>query len=320
MNIIVDIVFIFGILSLGTYLLVLSKNKYHEYRQLQSEKQQLSLEIFKLKQKLIADEREVSALQSKSENLYNSILEKNKIISDLNQTAKIKKEDIQYQLQKFSELFKDRCTFGLADYEQRIEQEYTKIDNNFKVFRDKVTSQIQKYESALKALIENQQRERQKQHQFDTYMIQLSQKEIYDIIQLQKIKKIISKAEVVGKIIWSSYILPKMPSLESRLLPDKSKVVGIYKIQNINDKKIYIGQSKDIATRWRDHIKAGIGATPATIGNKLYAAMSEDGVWAFTFELLEECKQSELNEKEKYWIELYQSNKIGYNTKGGNSK
>jgi hypothetical protein len=46
--------------------------------------------------------------------------------------------------------------------------------------------------------------------------------------------------------------------------------------------------------------------------------MQTYGVWNFTFEVLEECSKEELNEKEKKWIELYQSNTVGYNgTKGG---
>ena len=61
-----------------------------------------------------------------------------------------------------------------------------------------------------------------------------------------------------------------------------------------------------------DHAKAGIGIdTPQ--GNQLYAAMLEYGLDNFSFELLLECAPEELNEKEKYFIELYNSNAVGYN-------
>lgn len=46
--------------------------------------------------------------------------------------------------------------------------------------------------------------------------------------------------------------------------------------------------------------------------------MQKDGVWNFTFELLEECPKELLNEKERFWIEMYQSNKFGLNTMKGN--
>ena len=46
--------------------------------------------------------------------------------------------------------------------------------------------------------------------------------------------------------------------------------------------------------------------------------MLEDGLWNFTFELLEECSREELNEKEKFYIELYQSYNFGFNSTNGN--
>lgn len=54
-------------------------------------------------------------------------------------------------------------------------------------------------------------------------------------------------------------------------------------------------------------------------GNKLYAAAKQYDLEDFSFELLEECKPNELNEKEKYFIELYNSKTFGYNGTGGNS-
>ena len=45
--------------------------------------------------------------------------------------------------------------------------------------------------------------------------------------------------------------------------------------------------------------------------------MQKDGVWNFTFELLENCTKEELNEKESFWISTYQSNQFGYNLKKG---
>ena len=54
-------------------------------------------------------------------------------------------------------------------------------------------------------------------------------------------------------------------------------------------------------------------------GNQLYAAAKEYGLDSFSFELLLECDPKELNEKEKYFIELYNSDAVGYNQTKGNS-
>lgn len=76
--------------------------------------------------------------------------------------------------------------------------------------------------------------------------------------------------------------------------------IGIYKLTNLLNQKSYIGQAVDVGSRWKDHVKAGLGID--TPNNKLYAAMLKDGVENFSFELLEECERSELNNRETYWI------------------
>ena len=79
---------------------------------------------------------------------------------------------------------------------------------------------------------------------------------------------------------------------------------GIYKITNLVSNQAYIGQSVDIASRFKQHIKCGLGID-APASNKLYKSMIEDGVWNFSFELLEECPKDKLNERESFWIDLY---------------
>ena len=46
--------------------------------------------------------------------------------------------------------------------------------------------------------------------------------------------------------------------------------------------------------------------------------MLKDGVTNFTFELLEQCDRQLLNEKEKFYINLYQAYDYGYNSTIGN--
>ena len=93
---------------------------------------------------------------------------------------------------------------------------------------------------------------------------------------------------------------------------------GIYKLTNTKNQKIYIGQAVDIGTRWKDHIKAGLGID--TPNNMLYSAMMEDGVENFTFEVLEECGRSHLNDREKYYIAFYRSQEWGYNMSRGGAR
>ena len=69
-----------------------------------------------------------------------------------------------------------------------------------------------------------------------------------------------------------------------------------------------------MAERWRQHIKRGIGAESAT-RNKLYPAMQEIGVENFTFEVIEECERSLLDEREDYWQDFYKAKEFGYSIK-----
>lgn len=85
-------------------------------------------------------------------------------------------------------------------------------------------------------------------------------------------------------------------------------VIGIYKITNQITKMVYIGQSVDIQRRWREHrVKYKSKDT------LLYQAMRLYGINNFTFEILEECKAEELNSKEKYYIQQYNTLEEGYN-------
>lgn len=97
-------------------------------------------------------------------------------------------------------------------------------------------------------------------------------------------------------------------------------MIGIYKITNMVNGKCYIGQSVDIQKRWRGHRKTMNYPGDHSYNNPLYRAMRKYGIENFSFEVLEECQVSELNNKEKYYIALYNSFFEGYNlTLGGDS-
>ena len=89
-------------------------------------------------------------------------------------------------------------------------------------------------------------------------------------------------------------------------------MIGIYKITNLKNNKIYIGQSKDIQRRWNEHKYDERHNSP------IHNAIKKYGIDNFQFEVIEECSLQELNEREKYWIEYYDSYNNGYNlTLGG---
>lgn len=88
----------------------------------------------------------------------------------------------------------------------------------------------------------------------------------------------------------------------------------IYKITNTIDGKSYVGKTTGDATkRFERHCR------PSSRCTKLAAAIKKYGRIHFTLDILDKCtSESELNQKEIYWIEKLNTVKEGYNlTLGG---
>ena len=95
-------------------------------------------------------------------------------------------------------------------------------------------------------------------------------------------------------------------------------MIGIYKITNTINNKVYIGLSSNIEERWKAHKKRYKIETDKEYEKHLYRSFRKYGLDAFTFEIIEECPVEELADKEIYWISYYDSYANGYNeTPGG---
>ena len=94
-------------------------------------------------------------------------------------------------------------------------------------------------------------------------------------------------------------------------------MIGIYKITNTVNGKIYIGQSTNIETRWKQH-KQHL-RNNYHCNEHLQRAWNRYGENAFVFEVIAECTEDKLNELEAKFIEEYHGTdfKYGYNEKTG---
>ena len=95
-------------------------------------------------------------------------------------------------------------------------------------------------------------------------------------------------------------------------------MIGIYKITNLINGKSYIGQSTNIQKRFNAHRSVAFNPNDKNYGYPLYCAIRKYGIENFSFEVLEECDVSELNNKEIYYISKYNAHsKYGYNQDDG---
>lgn len=86
----------------------------------------------------------------------------------------------------------------------------------------------------------------------------------------------------------------------------------IYKITNIQNNKIYIGQTiRPVKDRINRHFNDALNNI---IDTHFARAIRKYGKDNFKWEIIDEAKtQNELNNKEQYWIRYYNSTENGYN-------
>lgn len=100
------------------------------------------------------------------------------------------------------------------------------------------------------------------------------------------------------KIIWPEYFLKVR------------KTCGIYQIKNKLSGKIYIGQSRTIGDRWINELNFAFheyASNKALYRTRLAQAFRKSGsisqcLLDFEFSILEQCRFTELDDKERYWI------------------
>lgn len=254
------------------------------------------------------------------------------IVKENNKEVLIAREHIEYQIQNekahlkslqdnveqqkksfedFEKLEKENIMKNLRDFQIQVNEDKAEYAEQIQLLQ----SSLDKLKRQKAATIEAFQREQAVQDSKDDYRIIIEDNDKADIDILNSFKNRLSNPEILSKLIWSTYFQKKAKALFINIVGTE-KVCGIYKITNINDMKCYVGQSVDIANRFTQHCRCGCGIkTPKD--NKLYAAMLKDGLDQFTFEIVEICPQEELNEKEKYYIDVYNSVNYGFNSQDG---
>ena len=244
--------------------------------------------------------------------------EKEQLNNEFKQHLSEKQNDMNNQLLKEKERIdnkihslEDNYNITVKDYEMKIENAKKKYD----IERTSLNAKIIEAKNEVNNLIEQFKKDEEARKESDFYRINISNEVKEDISKIKSIAAQLRNPLVLYKLIWKEYYESAFNQMCGRVLGENADKIGIYKITNTKNNMCYIGQTKaGFKNRWRTHAKRGVRAEEAT-NNRLYQAMWEEGLENFTFQIIEICEPAKLTERERFFIDFYQSKNYGYNSK-----
>ena len=178
-----------------------------------------------------------------------------------------------------------------------------------------LTESINAYSAKQAAINEAILRQRAIEEQQDFYRVCLGPEAANDVEILNAARRNLKKPEIIDKIIYDNYIGKPVLEMIKRVLQNTT-CSGIYKITCIKTGEIYIGKSTDVKSRWQQHCKSAFNC--GTIAHSLlHTKMKQYGIEQFTFELVEQVPKEQLSEREKFYINFYQTKETGLNERNG---
>ena len=317
-----NVIFILSaFIVLCLFLLLRQRKKLKVHIAVNEENKKINAE---LENTILAQQQKSQLLESKISgqmNALNGLQEQAKNAADVfyEQSMETASAELIHSLEKASQNYEQASLDFQNSYLKLMEEAVSDLNETLTQKQAEVksvTEELYTIRNTRAALIEAQLREKRIAEQADFYRLHIDPIEQEDIFLLEKVKEKLNKPRILAMLIWQTYYQKQMSALAASILGDKV-ITGIYKITNIETTECYIGQAVNVAQRWKDHAKCGLGID-APAGNKLYKAMQKFGLTKFTWELLEECPATELNAKEAAYIELYKSVDFGYNSLKGN--
>lgn len=269
-------------------------------------------------------EKEIQQLQTETSVLKT---EKNSVIEQIT-TLNNSMSAMEKQAQEAADLFyQTKMQTAQESLERSLEieaQKYQENVQNFEIqYNETVAGLMEQYKllegnvAAMRAMndaaVAAAKRAEEMKTQQDYYRIQMSAADLHEIELLRQVEPYLRDKEPLNKVIWKCYYEKPTTDLIGRVI-GAGVHTGIYKITEIASGKCYVGQAANLAERWKQHIKRGVGAETPT-RNKLYPAMIAAGPENFTFEVVELCDRQLLDEREDYWQDYFKAKEFGYSIK-----
>lgn len=218
-------------------------------------------------------------------------------------------EVLSKKFQEHQKQVEDEYLKTMQEMSSDIAVKLTEYREELSVLEDAIADK----QAIVNAAVAANKRATEMENSKEFYRLNLSEEDKNEIEKLRTVLPYLRDSEPLNKVIWKVYYEKPYTDLIGRVV-GTGVHTGIYKITNIENQMCYIGQAANIADRWKQHIKRGIGAETPT-RNKLYPAMASFGVENFTFEIVEECDRNMLNDREDYWQEYFHAKDFGYSIK-----
>lgn len=212
-------------------------------------------------------------------------------------------------LEKQKAVLEENFSIAAQNYEGKIQQLKLEIQKEKSIIED----ELKDFYNKRTAIVQDGLRAKEMEEKENFYKIQLSKDDIKDIKLLESISQNFSHKGLIPKVIWETTVSRPTQEMIKRVVA--SAEGGIYKITYIPTGEIYIGRTTNFATRLKNHVRTALGLEKAATST-LHTHMKEKGIWNYRFEILEECPKEKQSEREKFYIDLYQSKKQ-LNMKGG---
>ena len=299
------------------YLFSRQKKKYQELKNLQDTEIKKRFEeenkTFIENYRIIQDKknREIGQLEEIKQQVQREINEKQNFNNSL---FKVREEELNRLIEE-KRKEKEQTMLVLLEKEkqEKIEQynqetgriiaDQLVLKASYQAQVDEIKKELDEFSEKRLAINEAIRRERELEEAEDFYRIDVPPEDQEDIEVLNTIAPRLRNKEALNKLIYSVFIQRPMDEMIKRITGGRD-ISGIYKITYLKTGEAYIGKTTNIKKRWGEHVKSALDI--GTIAHSsFHNRLKKDGLWNYTFEVLEEVPKEQLTEREKFYIQLY---------------
>lgn len=303
------------------FFIIREKKKYSRLKNLQDEdlrkrfETEYQKEILEKKEGIRSLEREKAKIQSEIEekqSFNNSLFKLRE--EELNRLIAEKKAEKEKALEELlrAEDAKKRNEYNqtFLSWTQELEIQKNGYLNDFLALQEaykqelaEIKGELDEFQAKREAINDAILREREIEEAENFYRIDVPIEDQEDIEVLNTIAPRLRNKEALNKLIYSVFIQRPMDEMIKRVTGGR-EISGIYKITYLKTGEAYIGKTTNIKKRWGEHIKSALDI--GTIAHSsFHTRLKKDGIWNYTFEILEEVPKDNLTEREKFYIQLY---------------